>query len=100
MRQAIILCALLVAVGGCTRTRVITERVPVEVEVIKTVVIPDTSFRKAYASLMEDIFKRRYSVDTLSAGATRSDTLKAISMDLQFARLLDRTLKRFWLQMQ
>lgn len=92
------LCALVVASAGCTRTRVITERVPVEVPVVEVVVVPDTSFRRAYSSLMEDVFRRPLSIDTLSASATRSDTLKAISIDLQNDRLLRRALKRFWLQ--
>ncbi len=91
------MCVLVAAVVGCTRTRVVIEEVPVEVPIIR--VIPDTSFAAAYSRLMENVLAQTYSVDTLSVSATRSDTLRAISIDLQYSRLLRLALKRFWLQM-
>lgn len=88
----LLLCALLAA--GCARTRVIEKRVEVPVEIMTPVAIPDTSFRQALRTLMVPIVTRPLSLDTLRAGASDSEILRAASIDLQYQRLMLLTIRK------
>ncbi len=94
--RGFIACALVVAALGCTRTKVVTREVPVEIEVPIAVPVIDTSFVQSFA-WMDGYLARVPSLDTLSAGAPDSKILEAASIDLQHARNFSRSIRR-WIE--